>query len=299
MKRLIFDLRDNTGGNFDQALLLSDFFLPKGASVVYIEGLHRPRKEYKADGKGLYQDVKLVLLVDEGSASSSEIVAGAIQDNDRGIIVGRRTFGKGLVQEPLYFTDGSGVRLTVARYYTPSGRCIQKPYGSEDEYAYDLYQRYAGGEMLSADSIKVDTSAVYHTVGGRTVYGGGGIVPDVFVPIDTTRVSTFYQACSRKATAMRFASAWFDSNKAELQAISDFDTLTKYLDGAGLEKAFLAFAYKKDGIRPSSAREWAVEKPYLMTQVRALVGRYSKLGDDAFYHIYLAIDNVFDAAMGE
>ena len=297
MKRLIFDLRDNTGGYFDQALMLSDFFLPKGASVVYIEGLHRPRKEYKADGKGMFQDVKLVLLVDEGSASSSEIVAGAIQDNDRGIIVGRRTFGKGLVQEPLYFTDGSGVRLTVARYYTPSGRCIQKPYASEDDYAYDLYQRYAGGEMLSADSIKVDTSAVYHTVGGRTVYGGGGIVPDVFVPIDTTSVSTFYQACSRKATAMRFASAWFDSHKAELQAISDFDTLTKYLDKAGLEKAFLAFAYKKDGIRPTSAREWAVEKPYLMTQVRALVGRYSKLGDDAFYHIYLAVDNVFDAAM--
>ena len=131
MKRLIFDLRDNTGGYFDQALLLSDFFLPKGASVVYIEGLHRPRKEYRADGKGAFQDVKLVLLVDEGSASSSEIVAGAIQDNDRGVIVGRRTFGKGLVQEPLYFTDGSGVRLTVARYYTPSGRCIQKPYDSE------------------------------------------------------------------------------------------------------------------------------------------------------------------------
>ena len=136
MKRLIFDLRDNTGGYFDQALMLSDFFLPKGASVVYIEGLHRPRKEYKADGKGMFQDVKLVLLVDEGSASSSEILAGAIQDNDRGSIVGRRTFGKGLVQEPLYFTDGSGVRLTVARYYTPSGRCIQKPYASEDDYAY-------------------------------------------------------------------------------------------------------------------------------------------------------------------
>ena len=299
MKRLIFDLRDNTGGYFDQALLLSDFFLPKGASVVYIEGLHRSRKEYRADGKGQYQDVNLVLLVDEGSASSSEIVAGAIQDNDRGVIVGRRTFGKGLVQEPLYFTDGSGVRLTVARYYTPSGRCIQKPYTSEDDYAYDLYHRYAGGEMLSADSIKVDTSAVYYTVGGRKVYGGGGIVPDVFVPIDTTRVSAFYQACGRKATPMRFASAWFDAHKAELQEIATYDALTRYLDGAGLEKAFLAFAYKKDGIRPSSAREWAVEKPYLMTQVRALVGRYSKLGDDAFYHIYLAVDNVFEAAMKE
>ena len=297
MKRLIFDLRDNTGGYFDQALLLSDFFLPKGASVVYIEGLHRPRKEYKADGKGAYQNVSLVLLVDEGSASSSEIVAGAIQDNDRGVIVGRRTFGKGLVQEPLYFTDGSGVRLTVARYYTPSGRCIQKPYASEEDYAYDLYNRYAGGEMLSADSIKVDTSAVYYTVAGRKVYGGGGIVPDVFVPIDTTRVSSFYQACNRKATPMRFASAWFDSHKAELQTIDSYSALVRYLDGAGLERAFLAFAASKDGIRPTSSREWAVEKPYLMTQVRAWVGRYSKLGDDAFYHMYLAIDNVFEKAM--
>ena len=132
---------------------------------------------------------------------------------------------------------------------------------------------------------------------GRKVYGGGGIVPDVFVPIDTTRVSSFYQACNRKATPMRFASAWFDSHKAELQAISSYDALVRYLDGAGLERAFLAFAASKDGIKPTSSREWAVEKPYLMTQVRALVGRYSKLGDDAFYHMYLTIDNVFAAAM--
>ena len=297
MRRLILDLRDNSGGYFDQALLLSDLFLPKGASVVYLQGLHRPRKAYKADGKGFLQDVELTVLVNEGSASSSEIVAGAIQDNDRGLIVGRRTFGKGLVQEPLYFTDGSGVRLTVARYYTPSGRCIQKPYAGSDDYAYDLYHRYADGEMLSADSIKVDTSSVYLTVGGRKVYGGGGIVPDVFVPIDTTRASKFYQACNRKATAMRFASAWFDAHKAELRAISDYAALNAYLDRAGLEKAFLSFASSKDGLRPSSAKEWAAEKPYMLTQVRALVGRYSQLGDDAFYHIWLAIDNVFAAAM--
>ncbi|MCR5561132.1 MAG: S41 family peptidase [Bacteroidales bacterium] len=299
MKRLILDLRDNTGGYFDQALLLSDLFLPKNAPVVYLEGLHRPRKKYQASGKGFLQDVTLAVLVNEGSASSSEIVAGAIQDNDRGLIIGRRSFGKGLVQEPLYFTDGSGVRITVARYYTPSGRCIQKPYGSEDEYAYDLYHRYTDGEMLSADSIKVDTSAVYHTLGDRTVYGGGGIVPDVFVPIDTTRASKFYQACARKATAMRFASAWFDSHKAELQGISSYDSLLRYLDAAGLERAFLSFAASKDGLRPASAAEWKEEKPYMMAQVRALVGRYSQLGDDAFYHLYLSIDNVFAAAMGK
>ena len=297
MKRLILDLRDNTGGYFDQALLLSDLFLPKGATVVYMEGLHRQRKKYKADGKGLYQDIALTVLVNKGSASSSEIVAGAIQDNDRGLIIGRRSFGKGLVQEPLYFTDGSGVRITVARYYTPSGRCIQKPYGEEDEYAYDLYYRYADGEMLSADSIKVDTSAVYYTVGGRKVYGGGGIVPDVFVPIDTTRASKFYQACNRKTTAMRFASAWFDAHKAELQAIDTYDALVRYLDGAGLERAFLQFAASKDGLRPASAAEWKEEKPYMLAQVRALVGRYSQLGDDAFYHLYLSIDNVFASAM--
>ena len=297
MKRLILDLRDNTGGYFDQALLLSNMFLPKDAPVVYLEGLHRSRKQYKADGNGFLKDAQLAVLVNEGSASSSEIVAGAIQDNDRGLIFGRRTFGKGLVQEPLYFTDGSGVRITVARYYTPSGRCIQKPYASEEDYAYDLYNRYSGGEMLTADSIKVDTSSVYYTAGGRKVYGGGGIVPDVFVPIDTTRASKFYLACNRKATAMRFASAWFDAHKAELQAIDDYGKLTAYLDSAGLEKAFLAFALRKDGIRPASASEWVSEKPYMLTQVRALVGRYSKLGDDAFYHIYLAIDNVFAAAM--
>ena len=210
---------------------------------------------------------------------------------------GRRSFGKGLVQEPLYFTDGSGLRITVARYHTPSGRCIQKPYSSSEDYAYDIYYRYRDGEMLNADSVKVDRSEEFHTLGGRTVYGGGGIVPDIFVPIDTTRASEFYLACNRKATAMRFASAYFDAHKAELQGIEDFDSLNAYLDRAGLERQFLSFAQSKDGLKPSSAAEWASEKEYMMTSVRALVGRYSKLGDAAFYHIYLATDNVFAAAM--
>ena len=201
------------------------------------------------------------------------------------------------MQEPLYFTDGSGLRITVARYHTPSGRCIQKPYSSSEEYAYDIYYRYRDGEMLNADSVKVDKSEEYHTLSGRTVYGGGGIVPDVFVPIDTTRASDFYLACNRKATAMRFASAYFDSHKTELQQIDDFRKLERYLDSAGLEGKFLAFAASKDGLRPKSAAEWASEKEYMMTQVRALVGRYSKLGDKAFYRIYLYIDNVFKAAI--
>ncbi|MBQ2530972.1 MAG: S41 family peptidase, partial [Bacteroidales bacterium] len=197
MRRLIFDLRDNTGGYFDQALLLSNMFLEKGDEIVYMEGLHRKKEEYKADGGGIMRNMKLTVLINESSASSSEIFAGAIQDNDRGVIMGRRSFGKGLVQEPIYFSDGSGVRLTVARFYTPSGRCIQKPYS--DDYQYDIYKRYTDGEMYDADSIKVDSTLAYKTVGGRTVFGGGGIIPDVFVPLDTTKASKFFIACNKKA----------------------------------------------------------------------------------------------------
>ena len=297
MKRLIFDLRDNGGGFFDQAFLLADLFLPKGAGIVYLEGRAHPRQDYNASGKGTLQEVDLDVLINENSASSSEIFAGAIQDNDRGLIYGRRSFGKGLVQEPLYFSDGSGLRITVARYHTPSGRCIQKPYTSSEDYAYDLYYRYRDGEMLNADSVKVDKNVEYKTVGGRTVYGGGGIVPDVFVPIDTTRASMFYQSCNKKATAMRFASWYFDNHKAELQNIDDYAKLGRYLDAAGLEQKFLSFAASRDGLKPSSPAEWAQEKNYMMTSVRALVGRYSKLGDEAFYHIYLDIDNVFNAVI--
>ena len=297
MKRLIFDLRDNGGGFFDQSLYLADMFLPKDALIVYLEGRNRKRQDYAASGRGKLQDRALDVLINENSASSSEIFAGAIQDNDRGRIIGRRSFGKGLVQEPLYFNDGSGLRITVARYHTPSGRCIQKPYTSSEDYAYDIYYRYRDGEMLNADSVKVDKSEAFHTVGGRTVYGGGGIMPDVFVPIDTTRASSFYQACGKKATAMRFASYWFDTHKSQLQSIDNFASLNRYLDSAGLESAFLKFAASRDGLKPASASEWASERSYMMTSVRALVGRYSKLGDEAFYHIYLAVDNVFEVAI--
>ena len=198
------------------------------------------------------------------------------------------------MQEPTYFTDGSGIRVTVARFHTPSGRCIQKPYA--DDYDYEVYERYGTGEMLDADSIKVDKSVEYHTVGGRVVYGGGGIVPDVFVPVDTTKVGNFYINCNRKATAMRFASAYFDAHKAELSAIEDYDTLLRYLDSAAIEQRFLAFARTKDGLVPEPV-EWEVDKPYMLTQVRALVGRYSKLGDKAFYHLYLHVDETFKRAL--
>ena len=296
MKHFIVDLRGNSGGFFDQSLLMANMFLARGAGLVYMEGLHRKREVYNADGHGHLLDMPLTVLIDDGSASSSEIFAGAIQDNDRGVIVGRRSFGKGLVQEPVYFSDGSGVRLTVARFYTPSGRCIQKPYA--DDYNYEVYERYGNGEMTDADSMKIDRSQQYYTRKKRVVYGGGGIIPDIFVPMDTTRVSPFYVSCNRKATAMRFASAYFDSHKAELSDISDYDGLIRYLDNASLESKFLKFAKEHDGLEPEAAA-WNAEKSYMLTQVRALVGRYSKLGDKAFYHLYLQVDDVFDVAMKE
>ena len=287
MKKLIFDLRDNTGGYFDQALLLCDMFLKKGDEIVYMQGLHRKKDDYKADGKGILQDINLTVLINESTASSSEIFAGAIQDNDRGLIIGRRSFGKGLVQEPVYFSDGSGVRLTVARFYTPSGRCIQKPY-SED-YQYDIYKRYADGEMYDADSIKVDSTAAYKTVAGRTVYGGGGIIPDVFVPVDTTRATKFFIACNKKATQMRFASAMFDKYKSRLSEIDNDAELGIFLDRMNIPSAFREYASSKDGI-VCTQKEWEETSEYLLPQLRALVGRYSKLGENAFYKMYLNVD---------
>ena len=294
MKRLIFDLRDNTGGYFDQALMLSNQFLHRGDMIVYMEGKHRPRQDFDADGRGSLKDIELSVLINESSASSSEIFAGAIQDNDRGVIVGRRSFGKGLVQEPINFTDGTGVRLTVARFHTPSGRCIQKPY--DKDYEYDIYERYAHGEMVSADSMKVDTTSAYYTVKGRLVYGGGGIIPDVFVPIDTTKATSFYIKCNRKATAMRFASSMFDKYKGNLSQIDDFERLSKWLDSIDLEGQFLEYASSVDGIRPAEG-EWEKTKEYMMPQLKALTGRFSKLDDEAFYRFYLPVDDVIQLAL--
>ena len=266
MTHLIFDLRENTGGYLDQAYLLCNEFLEKGDKVVYMEGLHRSRSDLDADGRGSLKDIQLSVLIDEVSASSSEIFAGAMQDNDRGVIVGRRSFGKGLVQEPINFTDGSGVRLTVARFYTPSGRCIQKPYS--DHYAYDIYERYTRGELTSADSIKVNTDEVYYTKSGRRVYGGGGIVPDVFVPMDTTRASNFYIQCNKKAVAMRFASAVFDRYRSELSQIEDFASLQSWLDSHKMDQQFLKYAAKQ-GLKPEPG-EWEETSSYMMPQVNAL-----------------------------
>ena len=293
MQKLVFDLRDNSGGYLNQALLLSNEFLSRGDTIVYMEGRHRSRETFRADGRGRLKDVDLVLLISENSASSSEILAGAIQDNDRGRIVGRRSFGKGLVQEPLNFTDGSGIRITVARYYTPSGRCIQKPYR---DYDYDIYNRYVDGEVFSRDSVRLDTTDVHHTRSGRLVYGGGGIMPDVFVPIDTTRASAFYLACNRKATQMRFASEVFDRYGARLRNIDNYPAMDRFLSGLNLKVEFPAYALSKDGIK-CTEMEWDESAPYLVPQLQALISRYSRLGENAFYKYYLPVDSTVKVAI--
>lgn len=296
MKHLVMDLRANSGGYMDQALLMCNDFLAAGDTIVYIEGLHRSREVFRADGRGSFLDMGISVLIGESTASASEIFAGAIQDNDRGTIVGRRSFGKGLVQEPFFFSDKSGVRLTVARYYTPSGRCIQKPYSQDDDYSYDIYRRYADGEVFSADSVRLDKSDVHHTRGGRTVYGGGGIMPDVFVPMDTTTTTLFYRQCSRKATSMRFAAAMFDKYGSRLASIDSFAAMDKFLVQENIARQFVRFAMDKDKIKCTEA-EWAASRSYMEPEVFALVARYSALSENAFYKYYLPIDSTVDVAL--
>jgi carboxyl-terminal processing protease len=293
MKKLIFDLRGNLGGYLDQAVLLSNEFLGIGDGIVYMQGKHRKREDINADGKGLYKDIDLDVLIDDESASSSEIFTGAMQDNDRATIYGRRSFGKGLVQEPIYFSDGSGIRLTVARYYTPSGRCIQKPYS--DDYMMDIVKRYEHGEMTSADSIPVNDSLKFSTKGGRTVYGGGGIIPDVFVPIDTTAFNSFYVACNRKNLPFKYSVETADRYRVKMAAMHDLKTVDDFLNGMDIANGFLAYA-KRNGVVPKKG-EWETASPVLVTYIRALIARYTPLDDDAFYPIFLSVDNVVDAAV--
>ena len=292
MKKLIFDLRDNTGGYLDQAMLLSNEFLSKGDLIVYMEGKHRDREDLYADGRGSCQHIDLAVLINESSASSSEIFAGAMQDNDRATIYGVRSFGKGLVQEPVYFTDGSGIRLTIQRFYTPSGRCIQKPYA--DDYDYDILHRYNNGELFNADSIKVDDSLKFTTKGGRTVYGGGGIIPDVFVPLDTVGSNSFYSKCNRLGLQNKYASSFFDSNSSGLRAQTTLEDVNKFLDGKDIEGGFLKFAAANDNVPEGD--EWEQVRDLVLTQVRALISRYSPLGDKAFYPIYLQTDKLIGIA---
>ena len=245
MKQLIVDLRGNRGGYMHIAIQMVNEFLPAGKLIVYTEGRKSPREEFNSDGRGSFQKLPIVVLVDEGSASASEIFAGAIQDNDRGTIVGRRTFGKGLVQQPMEFRDGSVVRLTVARYYTPSGRCIQKPYekGHGEEYENDLIARYERGEFFSQDSIRQEGEQ-YQTSIGRIVYGGGGITPDVFVPEDTTGVTSYYREAVFTGLIRQFAFAYSDENRAKLTSFQTVDRMEKFLRRENLLEKFAQFGEK-------------------------------------------------------
>ena len=245
-RNLTIDLRGNTGGYLQSAVQIANEFLPKNRLIVYTQGRKSPRQEYRSDGRGSYQRIPLVVLIDEGSASASEILAGAIQDNDRGTIIGRRSFGKGLVQQPISFNDQSMIRLTIARYYSPSGRCIQKHYtsGSNKDYEEDLMARYEHGEFFSQDSIKHEGPA-YKTTIGRTVYGGGGITPDIFIAEDTTDVTSYYKQASMSGLIIQYAFEYTDQNRAKLSQFKGVDELEKYLKQQNTVEKFATYAEQK------------------------------------------------------
>ena len=240
---LVIDLRDNVGGFLESSVQMANEFLPKNKLIVYTEGRKSPRKDYRSNGQGSYQDIPLVVLINEGSASASEIFAGAIQDNDRGTIIGRRSFGKGLVQQQIEFPDGSMIRLTIARYYTPSGRCIQKPYttGDDNEYAQDIVTRYQHGEFFSQDSIK-HTGPAYHTRLGRIVYGGGGITPDIFVPEDTLNITSYYKEAAMSGLILQFAFTYTDNNRQKMKKFEEMLELADYLKKQNTVEQFATYA---------------------------------------------------------
>lgn len=246
---LVIDLRDNGGGILESAVQMANEFLPKNRLIVYTQGRKSPRVNYRSDGKGSYQHIPMVVLINEGSASAAEIFAGAMQDNDRATIVGRRSFGKGLVQQQIQFNDGSLIRLTIARYYTPSGRCIQKPFkpGDNADYENDILTRYQHGEFFSQDSIKHEGPA-YHTVNGRTVYGGGGITPDIFVPEDTSKVTSYYKEAVMSGLILQYAFNYTDSNRKKLSSFGEMKPLANYLEHQNLVGDFVNFA-EKNGLR--------------------------------------------------
>lgn len=291
MKKLILDLRGNSGGYLGSAIDLADEFLGFGKLVVYTQGEHSPKQEYKATPLGSFETGKLIIMINEGSASASEIVAGAVQDWDRGLIVGRRSFGKGLVQRPFPMPDGSLVRLTTARYYTPTGRSIQRPYEAGIEAYYDDFRkRFENGEMIHADSVKFPDSLQYETPEGRIVYGGGGIMPDVFIAWDSTWYSDYYTDLRRNAVINQFTVDYVDRNRKEI--LSEYPDLETYKQGfewnEDLEEKFFLLA-DKEGV-PFDEQGWNKSGPTIRTQVRALIAR--NLWDiNAYYYIIQEIDD--------
>jgi carboxyl-terminal processing protease len=296
VRKLILDLRGNSGGYLNEAISVSDEFLPDKKLIVYTQGLHRPKQIATSTADGLWDNRPVVVLIDEGSASASEIVSGAIQDNDRGTIIGRRSFGKGLVQEQVDLSDGSALRLTVARYYTPTGRSIQKPYtkGAE-EYYMDVYHRMTDGEMESADSVKMNDSLKFKTPGGRTVYGGGGIMPDIFVPIERNTGLKFYNESVNKGILYQFAFDYTDNNRAKFVSYKDASQFDKLFQvTGGMYNDYIAYA-GQNGIKYPPA-ETAASQQRITELMKGYIARtlYDAKG---FYPIYLRTDKVFQKAM--
>ena len=285
---LCIDLRGNTGGYLQSAVQIANEFLPKNRLIVYTQGRKSPRQDYRSDGRGSYQQIPLVILIDESSASASEILAGAIQDNDRGTIIGRRSFGKGLVQQPITFPDQSMIRLTIARYYSPSGRCIQKPYVSGDnkDYEEDLLTRYQHGEFFSEDSIKHEGKA-YHTIGGRTVYGGGGITPDIFVAEDTTDVTSYYKQASMSGQIIMFGYSYTDENRQKLSQFETPKELANYLRRQNIVEQFVVYA-EKNGLK---RRNLMIQRSHHLLE-RYIISRivYGMLKEEAWVE-YLNTDD--------
>jgi carboxyl-terminal processing protease len=295
MKKLIIDLRANGGGYMDAATRIADEFFGNKELIVFTKGKSRPRQEVKATDGGVCLNDSLVILLDEWSASASEILAGAIQDNDRGLIIGRRSFGKGLVQEQIVLADGSAIRLTVARYYTPSGRCIQKPYNhGYDEYYNELHTRYLHGELMKADSIRFTDSIAYHTPKGKILYAGGGIMPDIFIPIDTIGYSGYLAEIRNRGLMYSFAFEYADLNRTKLSEYKNVEQLEKYLDNLKLLEAFVSFAAKK-GV-PARPKEIQISKELIITQVKAYIAR-DILDNAGFYPIISRIDNTLQKAV--
>jgi carboxyl-terminal processing protease len=297
MKTLILDLRGNSGGYLQAATRMADEFLGEDKLIVYTEGNNRPRSYAYASRRGQFEEPPLVVLINEGSASASEIIAGAVQDNDRGMIIGRRSFGKGLVQEQITLPDGSAVRLTIARYYTPTGRCIQRPYENGKEEYYDsFYERFSNGEIHSADSIHFDDSLKYTTPGGRTVYGGGGIMPDIYVPYNSSDYPEYYNKLLDRGLIFQFAFKYTDTHREELGKYADFAHFDREFSiHDEIFRQFIAYAGEMgvdsdlEGIRQSGDR--------IRTLMKAFIAR-NLYDDDGFYPIYHRIDETFLKAIG-
>ena len=294
-QNLVIDLRDNPGGYLQSAVQVANEFLPAKKLIVYTEGRKSPRQDYTSDGHGAYQNIPLVVLINEGTASAAEILAGAMQDNDRATIIGRRSFGKGLVQQQIPFPDGSMIRLTIARYYTPSGRCIQKPYvdGDEEAYAQDIIDRYQHGEFFSQDSIK-HTGPAYHTGIGRVVYGGGGITPDIFVPEDTTYVTSYYKQAIMSGLILQFAFTYTDNNRQKMKMFKQMLDLSKYLNEQNTVDQFADYA-DKHGLQ---RRNLLIKKSHSLLE-QFINGRiiYNMLDEQALYEYLNQDDPVITRAL--